>query len=316
MTYAQFGTIRAIDFNQLCGGNTVAANTLNTTWSTGTGSAGYGQTAIANVNVGDTITASGKWTTLVNNTSNAAIHQGTTISSVTPPAAGTAPSSVVTYNSAIATNLQTIYSTRLNASIQGTTTANTATYGAAWQNALTFTFTATFANGDAARYFFNSGGQLKISCSHPAGTGINAIFNGLAANVGNVYLSSPTSGTATIAGNAFSGITKVGTGGNAPSPYLTNNGYYALTTTNTTVFTQTAVSGSSSISYVMKSNGTQGSNADTGSIITIYAVWDEIPDGLLVSSGSATTLTAIYPESTYISNTWGAVTLSGSVTGS
>ncbi len=316
MTYAQFGTIRAIDFNQLCGGNTVAANTLNTTWSTGTGSAGYGQTAIANVNVGDTITASGKWTTLVNNTSNAAIHQGTTISSVTPPAAGTAPSSVVTYNSAIATNLQTIYSTRLNASIQGTTTANTATYGAAWQNALTFTFTATFANGDAARYFFNSGGQLKISCSHPAGTGINATFNGLAANVGNVYLSSPTSGTATIAGNAFSGITKVGTGGNAPSPYLTNNGYYALTTTNTTVFTQTAVSGSSSISYVMKSNGIQGSNADTGSIITIYAVWDEIPDGLLVSSGSATTLTAIYPESTYIANTWGAVTLSGSVTGS
>lgn len=316
MTYAQFGTIRAIDFNQLCGGNTVAANTLNTTWSTGTGSAGYGQTAIANVNVGDTITASGKWTTLVNNTSNAAIHQGTTISSVTPPAAGTAPSSVVTYNSAIATNLQTIYSTRLNASIQGTTTANTATYGAAWQNALTFTFTATFANGDAARYFFNSGGQLKISCSHPAGTGINATFNGLAANVGNVYLSSPTSGTATIAGNAFSGITKVGTGGNAPSQYLTNNGYYALTTTNTTVFTQTAVSGSSSISYVMKSNGTQGSNADTGSIITIYAVWDEIPDGLLVSSGSATTLTAIYPESTYIANTWGAVTLSGSVTGS
>jgi hypothetical protein len=316
MTYAQFGTIRAIDFNQLCGGNTVAANTLNTTWSTGTGSAGYGQTAIANVNVGDTITASGKWTTLVNNTSNAAIHQGTTINSVTPPAAGTAPSSVITYNSAIATNLQTIYSTRLNASIQGTTTANTATYGAAWQNALTFTFTATFANGDAARYFFNSGGQLKISCSHPAGTGINATFNGLAANVGNVYLSSPTSGTATIAGNAFSGITKAGTGGNAPSPYLTNNGYYALTTTNTTVFTQTAVSGSSSISYVMKSNGTQGSNADTGSIITIYAVWDEIPDGLLVSSGSATTLTAIYPESTYISNTWGAVTLSGSVTGS
>lgn len=316
MTYAQFGTIRAIDFNQLCGGNTVAANTLNTTWAVGTGAAGYGQNAIANVSVGDTITAAGKWTTLVTNTSNAAIHQGTTISSVTAPAAGSAPASIVTYNSAIATNLQTIYTNRLNASIQGTTASNTSTYGTAWQNALTFTFTATFANGDAARYFFNSGGQLKLSCSHPAGTGINATFNGLAANVGNVYLSSPTSGTATIAGNAFSGITKVGTGGNAPNPYLTNNGYYALTTTNSTVFTQTAVSGSSTISYVMKSNGTQGSNADTGSLITIYAVWDEIPDGLLVSSGSVTTLTAIYPESTYISNTWGAVTLSGSVTGS
>jgi hypothetical protein len=37
---------------------------------------------------------------------------------------------------------------------------------------LTFTHTATFANGNAARFFFNAGGQIKMTVSHPSGTGI------------------------------------------------------------------------------------------------------------------------------------------------
>ena len=47
MTYAQYGTISATDFNTLVGGNpTTTANTLNATWATGGGQAGYGQTAL------------------------------------------------------------------------------------------------------------------------------------------------------------------------------------------------------------------------------------------------------------------------------
>lgn len=312
MSFAQYGAIQASDFNNLTGGSTATANTLNTTWATGSGPAGYGQSAIANVSVGDTVSASGKWTTLVNNTANAAIHQGSTIISVNSPSSG----NVISYVSAITTNLQTIYSNKLNAAIQGTTASNTATYGSAWQNSLTFTFTANFANGDAARYFFNSGGQLKFTCSHPTGTGFNAIFSEVAANIGTIVLSAPTSGTVTIAGNSFSGITKVGGGGTSPSPYLTNNGYYALSSSNATVITQTAVGNSSSISFLMKSNGTQGLNADTGNVITVSVVWTEVPSGSFVTAGSATTMTIVYPESTYIANTWGSATLSGTVTGS
>ena len=70
------------------------------------------------------------------------------------------------------------------------------------------------------------------------------------------------------------------------------------------------------INVLVKSNGTQGSNSDAGSVITIYTVWDEIPDGLSVTAGSAVTLTAQAPETTNIANTWGTVTLAGSVTGS
>ena len=123
MTYAQFGLVQSTDFNNLIGPNPGAgANLLNTTWATGSGSAGYGQTAIANVAVGDTVTAA-KWATLVSNTASAASHQGTSISSVSTPVSG----GTVTYQSAIPSNLSSIYSNRLNAALQGSTAANTAT---------------------------------------------------------------------------------------------------------------------------------------------------------------------------------------------
>jgi hypothetical protein len=317
MSYAQFASIDATDFNTLVGGNpTTTANTLNATWSTGGGSAGYGQTAVANVTVGSSILASTQWASLVSNTASAATHQGSSITSVSVPVSG----GVITFNSAIPTNLQTIYSNRLNAATQGATSSNTATYGSTWSQGLTFTHTATFANGNAARYFFNSGGQIKMTVSHPGGSGINSLFSLLASNVGTVVMSAQSSGTTTIAGVSYNGITKIGGGGNAPT-ISQNNGYYALTTSNATVFTQTASTGPSSylgsfIRFIVQSNGTQGSNGDTGSVVTIYTIWDEVPDGLVVASGAATTMTLQAPETTNIGNSWGSVTLTGTVTGS
>ena len=317
MSYAQFGLIEATDFNTLVGGNpTATANTLNATWATGSGTAGYGQTAVANVTAGNTVAAS-SWNSLVTNTANSATHQGSSITSVTAPTAG----ATVTFLSAVPTNLQTIYTNRLNAATQSGTTSNAVTRGTTWSTALTFTHTATFANGDAARYFFNSGGQLKMTVSHANNAaGINLLFNNLASNVGTVVLSAPSSGTANVVGTSYNGITKVGGGGNSPT-ISQNNGYYALTTSNANVFTQTASTGpsgylSSFIRFIVKSNGTQGSNGDAGSIITISTVWDEVPDGLVVGTGSVTTLTVTPPEVTNIANTWGTITLAGSVTGS
>ncbi len=317
MSYAQFATIDAADFNALVGGNpTTTANTLNATWATGGSTAGYGQTAVANVVAGTNILASTQWASLVANTASAASHQGSSITSVSTPVAG----GVITFNAAIPTNLQTIYTNRLNAASQGSTTSNTATRGTTWSNQLTFTHTATFANGNAARYFFNAGGQIKMTCSHPGTVGIDLLFNNLATNIGTVVMSAPTSGTVSIAGTSYNGITKIGTGGNAPT-IDSSKGYYGLTTSNATVFTQTASTGpsgylSSFIRFIVASNGTQGSNGDAGSVITIYTIWDEVPDGLVVASGSATTMTLTPPSTTNIANTWGAVTLSGTVTGS
>lgn len=317
MTYAVGGLIQATDYNTLVGGNpTTTANTLNATWATGGGAAGYGQTAAANVAVGNVVAAS-NWAALVNNTASAASHQGSSITSVTAPQSG----GTVTFLSAIPTNLSTIYTNRLNAAAQGSTTANAVAFGSTWSTALTFTHTATFANGDAARYFFNAGGQLAMTVSHAnTAAGINILFNQLASNVGTVVMSAPTSGSITVAGVSYNGITKVGGGGNAPT-IDANKGYYSLTTANATVFTQTASTGPSGylgtfIRFIVKSNGPQGSNSDAGSVITIYTIWDEIPDGFLVGTGSTTTLTVRPPSSTNISNSWGTITLAGSVSGS
>lgn len=314
MSYAQFGLVEATDFNTLAGGNPVTTSgKINTVWATGGTNAGYGQTAIANVSQYGTVYAN-SWANLVNATANSASHQGTSITSVTAPSNG----GTITYVSAIPTNLTTIYGSRLNAASQGSTSANTATTVGTWSSIATWTHTVTFANGDAARYFFNAGGQLKVTCSHPAGTGINLLLNNLASNVGTVTMSSPTSGSITIAGTSYNGITKVGGGGNAPT-ISTNSGYYAMTTANVSLFTQTASTGpagylATNINITAKSNGTQGSNGDAGSVITIYTTWDEIPNGLTVALGSSTTVTAQAPETTYLANSWGTITVAGSVT--
>lgn len=310
MSYAQYGTIAASDYNALVGGDPVTSSgTLNAVWATGGTNTGYGQTAEANVAVGDTVAAT-KWANLVNKTSNSASHQGTSISAVTAPAAG----GTVTYLSAIPTNLTSIYNSRLNAASQGSTTANTATYGSTWTAAITFTHTVTFANANAARYFFNAGGQLKVTCAHAnTATSINQLYNGLASNVGTVVMSSPTTGSITINSTSFNGITKIGGGGTTPT-ISTNTGYYALTTSNANVFTQLASTGPSGylnsfIRVIAASNGSPGAT------VTIYTVWDEVPDGLVVGTGSATTVTAQAPETTYLANTWGTISVTGTVTG-
>jgi hypothetical protein len=313
MTYAQYGQIAAADYNTLVGTNpNTTSGTLNTVWSTGGITAGYGQTAIATVSIGDSVAAA-NWANLVNKTSNSASHQGTSITSVIAPVAG----GTVTYLSAIPTNLTTIYTSRLNAATQGSTTANTATRASSWSTQILFTHTVSFANGDAARYFFNSGGQLKITCSQPSGTAIDNLWNALATAVGTITISAPSSGTITIISpSTYTGVTKVG--GSGTATVSTNNGYYALTTANANIFSQTAATGpsgylSSYISVNVKSNGTQGSNGDKGSIITIYTLWDEVPDGFAVALGAATTVTAVSPETTYLANTWGTVSVTGTV---
>lgn len=331
MTYAQYGNIEAVDYNTLIGSTTSAvANTFNATWGTGSGSAGYGQSALAQVGTGE-IVDDATWSTLINNAANVALHQATTsFSSISPPTVG----DTITYLNTLSTNLQLIYSQRQKASIQGSTSANVVTTTSTWTDKAIWTHTITFTGtstaygtingGDAARYFFNAGGQIKMTCSHPSGTGINLLLNQLASNVGTVVLSSVTSGTATIAGTNYNGITKVGGGGNTPT-ILPNNGYYALTTSNASVFTQQASTGPSGyqnsfINYIVRSNGPQGVNGDTGSIITIYTTWDEVSNatppntgGLPVAAGSSVTCTVQFPETTYIANTWGSISISGIV---
>lgn len=314
MSYAQFNLVEASDFNNLVGGNpTTTANTLNATWAVGGGQAGYGQTAIGNVAAGQVVAAT-NWASLVNTTSNAASHQGTSITSVSAPVAG----GVVTFLSAIPTNLQTIYAARGNAASQGSTTSNSVSTTSTWTSTATWTHTITFANGDAARYFFNSGGQIKMSCSHGNTTaGVNAALANLCTATGTIVMSGQNSGSRTIAGTSYTGVTKVG-GSGSPETLATTRGYFGLTTSNVTIFDQN--SGESpyttvmDVSYLARTNGAQGSNSDNGSVVTIHTVFRESGPNGVVGTGSSVTCTVTPPSTTYIANTWGTITIAGSVT--
>jgi len=318
MSYAQFGTIQASDFNTLVGGNpTTSVNTLNAVWATGGSATGYGQTALANVTVGQTVAATGQWASLVTTTASAASHQGSSITSVTAPVSG----GTITFLSAIPTNLTTIYSNRLNAATQGSTAVTSANRASTWNSSITANLTATFANGDAARYFFNAGGQFKLTFSHPTGTTIDNSLNALATACGTIVLSAPTSGTITVATKSFNGVTKVaGTG--TVNTLEQNLGYYAWNTSNVILFKQLVASApvgytNTNIGISVKTNGTVGSNGDVGNVINIYCNWAELNStGLTASAGSNSILTVQYPETTNLANTWGTVNLAASVSGS
>ena len=318
MTYSVGGNIQASDITGLVGTSPgTTSNKLNTVWAVGGSSAGYGQSAITVPSVGAKIAAT-DWSTLVSATANSAAHQSTSISAMTTPAAGGS----VAYQSALTTNITSIYTNKLNAVAQGTSAptilTNTSTV---WNNYCRFDFTVAFASGDEARYFFNAGGQLAFTCYHTPGANIyDTMFYELAGNVGTIVISSLSSSTATIVGTSYNGVTKVGGGGNAPT-ISTNSGYYGTAGANTTIFTQVASSGPSGyinsyISLSSHTNGTVGSNADNGDRYYASLLFQKQPAGgsLYMLADTTATLTVRPPSTTYVANTWHTVSVSGSVT--
>ena len=311
MTYQVGGLVQAQDYNTLVGGNpTATANTLNATWATGSAAAGYGQTAEANVTVGNSVAAS-NWAGLVTKTASAASHQGSSISSVSAPVAG----GTVTFLSAIPTNLQTIYSNRLNAASQSGTTANAVTNSNTWNNTATWTHTVTFDNADNARYFFNTGGQIKMSCSHGNTTaGVNQALSTVCTETGTVVISGQSSGTRVVVGVTYNGVQKIGGSGTVQT-ISTNSGYFGLTTANTTIFDQnSAISPYTAVMdvvYLARVSGSAGTNGGNGNQVIIHTIFRESGANGTVGTGSVVTCTIAPPATTHIANTWGTITVVG-----
>ena len=313
MTYSTGGLIQATDYNGFAGGAGGGANVsgqLNTVLSTGKGNAGYGQTTVANVAATNTVTAT-QWTTLVNGVNTVRKHQtGAGFTNIGTYTVG----QTITAAADVSGNLTTAFTNRLTASAQGATVAGTTNSpnftGTNSTSAYNFyvTRTATFANADAARYFFNAGGQLNFI--------ITSTTNGDATNRSSSLVNLCNNFASKKIG-AQDAVAKTGSGNATVTTDLTtNNGYYTYTTSNVTLTqltsTQTTYTGDILYFYA-KTNGVQGSNSDNGTVVSL---------GLQLTSGTQTggfndsinitmnhNLTVIYPESTFLANTWGAVTV-------
>ena len=329
MTYTVGGLIQAADYNGFANDS---ANNIGNIWSTGSTDKGYGQTAISNVSVAGTVTAT-QWATLVNNLANLGSHQGTTITSRTAPVAG----NTITILNAVATDINTLTGSRGNAAASGTeygifsgTTSKTTATGsgtAAWT--ITFTHTITFASADATRYFFNAGGIVRLKYGKSStGTDTDPDWNTLAGWCGTINLTGRVnSATQTIAAQAYTGTTRLSGSGGTQTTLATTTGWYNLTGSPTTIFQLNNSTSPYSGEFIRTT-----ATATSSTVLTLVTTW--VSDGSSgagtsanISGGTATTspsttitgtapttlVTYIPPSTTYLSASWGTPVIAASV---
>lgn len=331
MTYTAGGLIQATDYNGFA--STTAGANINTVWSTGSGDAGYGQTALGTVATGATVTAT-QWSTLNNRITSIANHQGTTITSRTNPVA----TDTISILSNINTDLTNVTTNRGNAVSSGTPsttwtgaiakTTGTGTGGAAWT--ITFTNTVTFPSADQARYFWNGGGLIRIDMSKSNSvTDSDPDWNTFVGTVGTLYLSGRVnSGSQNISGVTYTGLTRIG-GSGTPAPNLTTTGWYTLVAgTATSMFTLTNATAPYTGDYINVSmTKNAGSTAITITTSWVSAARAGAGETTVISGGTDTAspytsfgtapavlVRYIPPETTYLTNTWGTPTIAGTVT--
>jgi hypothetical protein len=319
MAYQVGGRVQASDFNAL-------ANTLlNPGWSTGTGSLGYGQPGFPVVQINDTISAAPatvvagspptwsatpQWRALVDSVNRMSQHQvGTTAvpaNSFTGSGVYPATSGKIAYSTALQTAISTVCGNqRFSALAQGTPTVQAFVNSlGTWSDYLVCNIEINFSNLNRARYFFNAGGQFRLSMSHSGSSAIDAAFAAIATAFGSMYLSSTNATSMTIVGQQFSGVTKIG-GGNLSSTTVNNLGFYQLTSSLVEIYRQTGTDNSHNISVSASHNG--------AGLITLQVIWNQQPDVFKVSTGSTITLGVIPPSTAILADTWGVPTVTNSI---
>jgi len=326
MTYSSGGLIQATDYNGFV--STTAGANVNATWSTGTTNAGWGQTALGTVSAGGTVTAA-QWASLVNTLASMGSQTGTAITARSAPTAG----QTISVLAAVNTDLTNCYNNRGNAAgsgtqvgtFSGTTSKTTATGSgqAAWT--ITFTHTVTFPSADQTRYFFNAGGIVRINYGKSStGTDTDPDWNTLAGWCGSINL---TGGAQTIAGQAYTGTTRLGGTGGTQTTLATATGWYNLTTSPATIFQLTNSTAPYTGEYIRTT-----ATATSSTVLTLTTTW--VSDGSSgagtsanISGGTATAspsttitgtapttlVTYIPPSTTYLTNSWGTPTIAASV---
>jgi hypothetical protein len=321
MTYSSGGLIQATDYNGFV--STTSGANVNAVWGTGSTDSGWGQTALTTVSAAGTITAT-QWASLVNTLASMGSQTNTTITARTAPVTG----DTISILSALNTDLTNITANRQNAAANGTqftgwtgTNSKTAaTSGATWT--ISFVNTVTFASADAARYFFNAGGRIKIDVSKTATGALgDPEWNDLANTLcGDIFITGGTA-TQTIAGASYTGTTKVG-GTGTPNTLLTTTGWYDLTAgaAATIVYKQFADTAPYTNNFIQHSIA-KGASSDTLVITTLWSASDgDAISGGTASSGATpgtapTTIVTYFPPSTtYLTNSWGTPTVAATTT--
>lgn len=294
-----------------------AAPCVGAIYGVGYGNRGYGQSGVTLTAVTTaTVISSAQWTDMSTALDVCTESQDGTASSLIPPASVTEVADLIVahessppssnaydYNSVIAAVEANKFI--LDSAKDGTFAtllASSTTRGLAWgsgSGSIDCIFDFDFGSENAARYFFNSGGQLRIDMSHPGGTPQdNDWSTSLGTRLGQVRMTH-TATTSTGSSALSSGI-----------------GFYDLTGSNQTIIDGTNIgSGAYTANDVLIQAqrlgfvGTNGGNG-TGVRITI-TLTDQHVSGWFDSVSSGTNASFSVLKATFLS---GIVTPDGIVT--
>jgi len=332
MTYSTGNIIQASDYNTF----TTTAGGLNDIWGTGSGDKGWGQTAFVAQTTGNTVTAT-QWATLVNNLATSGTQTNTTLTSRTAPVTG----NVIGILANVSADITSVTTNRGNAIASGTeygtftgTTSKTTATGsgqAAWT--ITFTHTVTFPSAAQARYFWNAGGIVRLQYGKSStGTDTDPDWNTFAGQCGSIYFSGRVnSNSQTIAGQAYTGTTRLNGTGGTQTTLTTTTGWYTLVAgaAATTIFQLTNATAPYSGEYIRTTAAVDA----TSTILTLVTTW--VSDGSSgagttanISGGTAVTspatsigvatapttlVTYLPPSSATLTSSWGTPTIAASV---
>jgi hypothetical protein len=332
MTYSSAGLIQATDYNGFA--STTAGANVNDVWGVGATDKGWGQsTTLSTVSAAGTVGAT-EWAALVSRISSMGSQTATAITARTGPTVG----ETIGILAAVNTDLTSCTTNRGFAAASGTTsstwtgsTAKTSVTGtgqAAWT--MTFTHVVTFPSAAEARYFWNAGGLIRLDFNKSStGTDSDADWNTFAGTMGALYLSGRVNSAAqTIAGQSYTGFTRIG-GSGTPNTHATTTGWYSLTADGvpTTMFklfsavspytgnyiqvTAAKNAGLTTATFVTTwvSTGT----AVVGSTANISGGTDTASPYTAFGTAPAVLCRYIPPSTTYLTNTWGTPTIAGTV---
>jgi hypothetical protein len=302
MAYSQGGLIEATDYNNLINGS----NQLNTVWGTGFGDAGYGQPAISTVSATNTVTAT-QWATLINRLNSVRRHQSGVGSGITAVTAG----QTINHLSTLQTQVNTAFTNRGAFAAQGSTLIGTVDTTNPFNNSVAAyagirDTNVTFSSANAARYFFNAGGQINFFCI----AGNNGIINDRNNTIVNMI--NQVGGLLAFRNNSNGG--RAGSGGTIVTNN-TNFGYRQAVFNSATTIVNNDVAGTYSghdVQLQVFSQSADYSNGSNGNSIVFrlyYSVPADDAFGGEFNIILSTRTDIVFPSTTHLTNVWGTPTI-------
>lgn len=310
MTYAKGSGIQAVDFNTFAGvtgsaagSAAVAQNKAGYLYGIGFGDRGYGQDSPALTATASGNAVDGEWQNLRTILASMAGWQNTSTALLPPSSSFNVGTNIVAHESSapslnaydIQDMVAALDTNRFNYQIGNMTlsTIQTSTRGSVWGSGgtgITTEFQVVFSDENHARYFFNTGGEFRITLAHPnvsnpRNQNWNTILNGFTL--------------------AFRANTSARTGGSFGAAQAV--GYYQLTTAYQTICdgTNIGITPYTTNDFYVEARATSitGANGAKGSTLQFRVrLIDEQENGFddLVAAGTVSNLQQLRATSAYV----------------